>query len=117
MTLRSSLAIGSVLVATGAFGQSAEPPRWSTKEICDRVASAASSIENREQCEGEQGNAYREVQAKWSTYPADLRTRCTEEAGLGGIKSYVELAECINLGVLSRQNQGKDQGSLRLNGR
>jgi hypothetical protein len=43
-------------------------------------------------------NAAREQLAGvWSTYPAPVRDRCTAEATLAGVGSYVDLLTCMQM--------------------
>lgn len=101
--------LGATLALLTFAAAPGEPPRWSTQAICEAmIAGAGASVESREGCRRSQDNALDELRRNWGSYPPDLAVRCTEEASLNGQRSYVDLVECINLGVLA----AKDDPSL-----
>ena len=48
-------------------------------------------------CLADEASARAEVAKQWARYPAGDRTRCTAEAQLDGLPSYVDLLECLTL--------------------
>jgi hypothetical protein len=50
-----------------------------------------------ENCMRDENAARQQLAAIWSTYPAPVRDRCTEEATLVGMGSYVDLLTCMQM--------------------
>src|SRR5215472_17484827 len=48
-------------------------------------------------CMRDENDAKQQVNAVWSTYPAPVRERCTQEATLLGEGSYVDLLTCMQM--------------------
>ena len=48
-------------------------------------------------CMRDENNAKQQVNDVWSTYPAPVRDRCTQEATLLGEGSYVDLLTCMQM--------------------
>jgi hypothetical protein len=48
-------------------------------------------------CMRDENDAKQQVNAVWSTYPAPIRERCTQEATLLGEGSYVDLLTCMQM--------------------
>ncbi|MHC2020289.1 hypothetical protein [Methylobacterium sp. CM6247] len=48
-------------------------------------------------CLADEATAHAQVAKQWASYPAQDRTRCTAEAQLGGLASYVDLLECLTM--------------------
>ena len=48
-------------------------------------------------CMRDENNAKQQVNDVWSTYPAPIRERCTQEATLLGEGSYVDLLTCMQM--------------------
>jgi hypothetical protein len=50
-----------------------------------------------ENCMRDENAARQQLSAIWSTYPASIRDRCTQEATLVGTGSYVDLLTCMQM--------------------
>jgi hypothetical protein len=48
-------------------------------------------------CMRDENAAREQLSVIWSTYPASIRDRCTEEATLVGTGSYVDLLTCMQM--------------------
>jgi len=48
-------------------------------------------------CMRDENDAKQQVNTVWSTYPAPVRERCTQEATLLGEGSYVDLLTCMQM--------------------
>ena len=50
-----------------------------------------------ENCMRDENAARQQLAGVWSTYPASVRDRCTAEATLAGVGSYVDLLTCMQM--------------------
>jgi hypothetical protein len=55
-----------------------------------------------ENCISDENTAKQQVDAVWSTYPAQVRERCEQEATLLGEGSYVDLLTCMQMNDSAR---------------
>ena len=55
-----------------------------------------------ENCISDENAAKQQVDAVWSTYPAQVRERCEQEATLLGEGSYVDLLTCMQMNDSAR---------------
>lgn len=53
--------------------------------------------ERSKRCMDDEASARAEVAKQWSSYPAADRRRCSTEAQLDGLPSYVDLLECLTM--------------------
>lgn len=75
-------------------------PKYNVEASC-KGASAASvgmaDAQSYNACMKEESQARDQLGPMWQAIPAGIRTRCSEEAGGGGLASYVELLVCIQI--------------------
>ncbi|GJE09990.1 MULTISPECIES: hypothetical protein [Methylobacterium] len=72
-----------------------------------RAATTLMSLDPRRQklCLADEASARAQVAKQWARFPSGDRTRCTAEAQLDGLPSYVDLLECL---TLAREAKAED---------
>lgn len=72
-----------------------------------RAATTLMTLDPKRQklCLDDEASARAQVAQQWARYPAGDRTRCTAEAQLDGLPSYVDLLECL---TLAREAKAED---------
>lgn len=83
-------------------------PTFDVRSSC-RAATKQMTLDAGRQklCLDDEGSARAEVAKHWSSYPAGDRKRCTAEAQLDGLPSYVDLLECLTLAREAKVEDGQ----------
>ncbi len=93
------LALGLVLLSlsTSPVTSVAEGvPRFDIAASCEAAGKSSTGIGRPvSACREDEEKARTALEARWSEYPVQARTTCTEGAGLGGPPSYVQLITCL----------------------
>jgi hypothetical protein len=89
--LEAVLLLSIILIAADRL------PNFNLEPICREVAGRAYAPDYREICLRREHEARDQLRQKWTTFPASVRSYCTELASLGRVPSYVELLTCLDL--------------------
>jgi hypothetical protein len=75
-----------------------EVPRLDYEATC-RGAQPLTAEDRRpfQNCINDQTQARSQLERQWDSFPASAKSRCTQEATLGGSPSYVELLTCLQI--------------------
>ncbi|WP_236960648.1 hypothetical protein [Methylobacterium durans] len=74
-------------------------PNFDIRPSCHAATSLMTLDPKREaRCIDDEATARTEVTKQWASFSATERQRCTAEAQLNGMPSYVDLLECLTLG-------------------
>jgi hypothetical protein len=100
----SSLILSSWLIVAAAD----EVPRLDIEATC-RAAQPLTHEDRRpyENCMRDERGAEADLRRQWSSFSAPSKTRCAQEATIGGTPSYVELLVCLQLA-----NDAINQGTM-----
>jgi hypothetical protein len=73
-------------------------PRLNVSPSCRAAASVAiADSQSFDGCMKDEDSARQELVKVWQTYPVADRGRCSSEASLGGVDSYVDLLVCLQM--------------------
>jgi hypothetical protein len=73
-------------------------PKLNVSPSCKAAASVAiSDSQSFDACMKDEDSARQELVKVWQTYPVADRGRCSSEASLGGVDSYVDLLVCLQM--------------------
>jgi hypothetical protein len=91
-------------MATSAHSVADSPPTFSVAPGCKAAAALNRSIDPAlargfVSCMTDEETARARLTEGWTTYPADARTHCVEQATGDGNPSYVEVLECLHLAL------------------
>lgn len=89
------------LIGTAAAGS---PPHFDVGAICQRRVVFDRTPATIESCRNAEQNALDELTRNWASYPGEYSSRCSEE-NASSQPSYVDVVECINMGVLNQQGR------------
>lgn len=89
------------LIGSAAAGA---PPRFDIAAICQRRVVFDRTPATIESCRGAEQNALDELTRNWASYPEEFSSRCSAE-NTSSQPSYVDVVECINMGVLNQQGR------------
>ena len=90
--------VGSVITVADDF------PKFNPEPGC-RAASAINQSmdlavsQDFKACMADEDSAKEELQKSWSKYSADDKRRCVGQTDVGGMPSYVEVVECLQVTV------------------
>jgi len=95
------ISVGLVLLslaASQALPVADTVPRFDIAASCGSADKSATGIGRPVQaCRDDEEKARTALETRWSEYPANARTTCTEGASLGGPPSYVQLITCLEM--------------------
>lgn len=95
------LAVGLILLSLStspAMPIADAVPRFDIAASCGSADKSATGIGRPVQaCRDDEEKARTALEMRWSEYPAQARTTCTEGARLGGPPSYVQLITCLEM--------------------
>ena len=90
--------VGSVLTVADDF------PKFNPEPGCRAASAINQSLDLAESqdfkaCMADEDSAKEELQKGWSKYSADDKRRCVGQTDVGGMPSYVEVVECLQVTV------------------
>ncbi|MET0742395.1 MAG: hypothetical protein ABWY78_03405 [Microvirga sp.] len=76
-------------------------PVFPTKATCEAGirAMGIDAGQSVQQCVTDETSAQKDIETQWAQYRPALRNRCVEETQIDGSPSYVEVLECLRIGV------------------
>ena len=99
---------GSVLTVADDF------PKFNPEPGCRAASAINQSIDlavsqDFKACMADEDSAKEELQKSWSKYSADDKRRCVGQTDVGGMPSYVEVVECLQVTVDLNKPPSGDQ--------
>jgi hypothetical protein len=87
-------------------------PNFNLQPVC-QIAERVTADQYRRDCLRKEREALQELKTKWSGFPAQDRSYCTQLASLAGMPSYVALLTCLEIKSAARPARGAGERSDR----
>jgi hypothetical protein len=89
-----------LLAALAVTPASAGPQKFGIEDTCRQAQTTIAGIgRTYENCLQDERAALAQLRKDWTGYPARMRADCERESTLGGLPSYVDLQQCIEMQV------------------